>query len=598
MVKKYIYGGLGLVAFLVMNSCSLSTGNKIDPEAVIPVDSFVVLAVDLSDDDQLGMMKELVARFPNLGLSKKMVSFIDQSFSGKAAGLGDNIDFSYEKDLKPVFSSDFKVVASFNFPDELKKLEDFETMDPNKMDFYISVSSSKPDLVQAFWEKMTQLSSVSTDVTSDLMVETKGEFTYLTSESQKTYVARKDNLIFISNTSENRDAGVKRILDNSGMKNPLKEKNLGYLTMNLEKLKKPLEEFYTTAGMTDFIEQIKSMKGFTVWMKSSKDGLYVYTDYDILGDSKDFYKSYSGDSNELMKYVPADGMIFYAEPLDMRSFMTSILTSIYTDPIDAGTAVKDSNIVASKVKEGSAKVLAFLGMTNEELTKLESIPAALAINDVGGLFPGISVYLKYDAETSEVAKKLLPAINKLVDQNMPKIQKFFVDEGLQKDFLKRKKNVFEGNEMDMLYLDIATLPAEKSEPMKAILGSEMSLLKLELYYGLILKDNLFVLAFYPKFPEVYGKTSFADSTAYKNAVENVSLKPGMVVYADLTKIMAIADRYVALMKNVGALTFTDLAGYGLVKDYISTIRYIVGVSKFTDDHLDGESFIRIEKITK
>jgi hypothetical protein len=192
-------------------------------------------------------------------------------------------------------------------------------------------------------------------------------------------------------------------------------------------------------------------------------------------------------------------------------------------------------------------------LTKDDLKKIFDNPYAFAVSNPGEYVPAISFYLQLDSADIENAKKLVSSAATYADQVLLELDNFLTSSGM-KGLVQKEVKIVDGAGIQRVFVDWTKMPTGQLEQMNMATGLNISLIKIELYYG-VMADGTFVFAFYPDFTNDYGKEVIADSTYYKEGISRAGEISGRTVaFVRTEPIIALANKYMALAQKAGMLS--------------------------------------------
>lgn len=591
-----------LIAIFAFAACKADISENISIETVFPENSSGVFVLDHSDGDQIEKLEDLKSQFPEIDAWEKVIGFVDEEFSDK--------DISYEKDLKPIFEDEWQFGFSVTVPENFGEVEEGEPA--VDLGLLFAGKFSEADEVQELMETLMKRKVY--------IYKEDGDFQYWTKEDDKFYMARYGELIFVTNTEENRAAAVARITAGSGGfvpdKTKIAEAGLGYMFVSgkvlFEAYDKFFGELYSYVGVDEELKnQFSALGDIYGTFAADKDGISIDSSVDVdeeAGDISGIVRNTDYRINFPEK-VNGKGVFFYSEQSSLALYLKSFVNSF----MSGFNAAKDPLIFAegegaieTVSRDYYAEFLASLegltGASGEELEGLFEAPVAVALSDSGGFIPTFSFYFQFDPEQAEIAKKLTQALDIYMDKVIAEFDALMVDAGVATGALKKDLELVNGGGLHRLYLDWNALPEETLAQANLIPGLNLTEQKIEVYYG-VTGDDVFVLSLYPDFPESYGVDVLAYDANFKEAFEKVDGQHSayQLDYFATAPLFDIADRYLEALKASGFLPLSgeDLANYELYgKQLVGTFRYFVDSARYENGVLGSKGYVRIKKVGK
>lgn len=271
-----------LLCFLFLaGGCSLFRGNSgLQPEAALLKDSFVVMSLDYSNEQQRAQFKNLMERFPENPWLDKLLK--EDEFLT----------------LKPIFEGEWKVVFGAKV-----KGEKVEQINDENFEFYIVGKFSEADKLEAFFDKEIGKQKEINDVKYWL---DNGDF-----------VTRYGDFFILGQSEPGVKGALERLKDEDGF-SPLESGNLGYAFVDVEKM-------YPFAG--EFKDVVKGMESVTMMVSANDKGLSV--------DSKTEMKE--GEKNPyivadyvpgLLKKIPGGEIISFGEQGSLKPIFGFLMENL------------------------------------------------------------------------------------------------------------------------------------------------------------------------------------------------------------------------------------------------------------------------------
>lgn len=557
---KIFFLSLGVFVFLA-SGCSLFGGKDgSQPEAALPEDSLMVITFDHSDKDQRAKLKNLMEKFPENGLGKKLIEQYD-------AEVEDNQKFAT---LKPILKNEWKLAFGMKV---LK--EDLTDVTDEDFEYYLAGKFAEADKVEKLLESLEpskEVDGLKTWGDTGGMIARQGEFFVVAQDTKRLKEAfeRLDD-----------EAGFK-IEDKIAFAPDLAGGNLGYFYLNSENsaaLVKALDVEVPGVG--------NSLKGFGdmyMTLVADKDDLR-FRSRSLLDEATENPYITTDYLPKLISKVPGMDMMMFAEQGSMETIL---------QPMFAALAVE---LKTNAEVEVLKKIAEFAKIEEAEAKAIIDSPVAVSISYVDQLYPAMMIYLDLEKEEVEAAKKFALAFDQYVDE----IAKSF-DELVAMQVenvegaLKKAPVVVKGGGMHKAYLDWSAFKEEDLAALNVVPGVNMKELDVELYYG-VTGDNVMVFGLYPGFDKAYGAEVFADNEEFKHAEKSLGTDLGFTVsYFQTEPVLKLADKYFAIVQGLGMLKPQDEATYKTIRDSVATVRHIISTSSAEDKMLKGEGAIRIEAV--
>ncbi len=588
-MRKINFAFLATV-LLGLSACSSVVGDDMMPEAALPADMPVVVAVDYSQNDQVGAFKELKERFPETELTDKLLSEIEAEFSmdeekGEMSALA-----------KEVFADDWKIVLGLSV-EGLELGANFDEYLSSDQQVYFVGKFAQADKV----EELIDLSMPEDcDDRTNCSREADGGKVYWTDEADDSYLVRYQDVFVLTNTAEARDQAVARLESGSGFndnddfaENIQDESYLGYVYVDAEGVGSVFDDLYAEWG-AEFAASMEAFGDMYVFFTADDIGIRTMSKSLLKGEDPLATLGYLNPDYtlDLINRVPGEGVIFYVEQGSAETYLSAFITGFSSGYNSVAQGTGGELLVAET--DGAKVVAEYFGVEEQEAQLFLNSPFAFAMHDVGNYYPTFSMFL--DVGNSEEAQAVAQKVTSSLDQTLEDAIVLFDDFataqlGEEKGLLKQST---EGDlhKVSLSWEDVSStnsaslafLPALTSQP-------------LEFYYGLI-DEETFVLAFYPNLTEVYGEDVLAENEIFEEAQGEVMDSGFTVSYGSIEPLFNIADKYVAIAQSFGVMTQEDLATYQEVARLFKTMKYMMGVNYMEGDVLMSESVLAVVELEK
>lgn len=631
-IKKFL--SLFIVAALILSSAGCLIDNKnpdSSPEALLPQDMTAVLAIDHSNEGQAKLFQEVFSRIPFLGLVEEAMK-----------------DFEYKELLNSPWKIVAGVRLPKDEA-QLKKLIEDPNFEPGKngFDIYVVGKFAQPELVKAFLDKRvtddpTNFEFVGTEedpiwklkeAGGSIMIIRRGDLYFMafTSEQRAEILKRMEEGGGFSE-SGNYQKNIKMLGD-----------NLGYFYGDLTMLGGLLVDLMGEEGGNLDLEALQAIGSVWGSLAVDKNGLKFISKI-YFGDDKDLVNRFYPEGKvSLIEKVPAEGVILYSENpnlgLYLESFFKALATGLqansfgnqmdegieygelileedsaglFVDPVSREKGYQSVSVLDSPAAVVSDKLLgetpeaefdvdsllksedlygdllnqvgAIAGLSGEEVREIFDNPFAFAISDSGSYLPAITLYIQLEEGSIENAKTLVSGAAIYVDMVIEELNNELKKNKLD-GIIKKEVKLVEGATLQRVYADIASLPEDSKAGFSAMLGVDVSTLKVEVYYG-VLSDGVFVFALYPDFVDVYGKSPISEADYYKEMRASFGDIYGRsAMFFRMEPLLKMVDVYFELAKTMMGLDpdldKDVLLEYELYTKIASTLSYI-----FTSDVKD------------
>jgi hypothetical protein len=250
--------------------------------------------------------------------------------------------------------------------------------------------------------------------------------------------------------------------------------------------------------------------------------------------------------------------------------------------------------------ETSGSLRGLIGAFVQKIKFLLDSPHAISISDKGNFLPAIAFYFQLKNDDVEKAKSLLTDFDAYVDEVVLEVNKVMPAAEGQTSSIKKDLIVANGGALHKVFVDWKAVPQAIITDWSTKSGIDVTSVKNEFYYGLM-GDNVFVIAWYPDFPEAYGKDVLSQDADYKEAFGKLGSGYGMSVsYVNTKSLVTFLDKFLKMAVTMDTADGADgnvALGYvQIAEKFISTIRWNIASSGYKDGQLSSESFMKIEKV--
>lgn len=587
MFKKILLILSGLSGLILFTACG--SGKDINVESVLPEDSTFVFVLDYSDSDQVDKFENLLEKFPK-------TDFIDKLLETYQAYEGNENNFSYEKDIKPILDSEWKMAFALNINENVDSFEGVDNLKVEDMEIYFAGQFSEADKIQKLIETHGE----------GLTYEKKDDADYWTNVAAELYLGVYGDVVFVTNTDTNRETALERLKNDGGItKNTelkseigaLSESNMGYVFLDFDRFGSILKELYVLAGYGSAANYFAAMGDmYGVW-EVYDDGVKLISSVKITDESSMLVAD-SDYEISLEKNVPAEGVFLYAEQSGLGVYFGAFLDGFmagFNGVNNSEVGIEDS----TKIYQDFLKSLAdTIDVSEEEVVNLWGSPFAFVMSDVNTYYPTVALYLKVDENELDSAKKLTNALDGYVDTMVVKFDELLASEASEVvGVLKRDVALVGGAGLHKIYLDWNALPPELLAQFSLVPGFDVTKMPLELYYG-VTGDNVLTIAFYPDFAAAYNGDVLINDNTYSEAKGKIGEDSGYAIsYFALSPLISIFDKYVDIGTNLGVISSEDLEKYNLyAKQFFGTFKYIISSSKLEGGNLRSYGFMKIEEV--
>lgn len=595
------------LTLLTFASCSFGKSKERSLEAAFSQDASMVFVLDYTSDNQVVNLNKIIGQFPIMGTVDTYKKLFDDRIVEQ--------NLSWDQDLGPIFKGKWKVGFAVTFP---------EGEDLSKGDIVFAGKFSESKQITAL---LTKLIANGSDLWKNVKYEKTDGVEYWTDDLGKVYLALNKDIFVISKTAENRKATIKRIDNNNGLDQDSKFKNYisksserliyGYVSPGIYNSK---NSFLANFFGEKYMKLLEDMKGNFVEVVAREDGLKFLSKTDIDPNSNGFnffvpnpdykislvdkvnskglfyYTESSSFTNGILGFLMVDGVLNTgkADAVDSGSLQTNVLGALGLSP----EPEKFGDVTATI--EPSNNLRGLMGAFVQRIKFLLDSPHAISISDKENFLPAISFYFQLKNEDLEKAKGLLTDFDAYVDEVVLEVNKVMpVAEG-QTSSIKKDLIVANGGALHKVFVDWKAVPQAIITDWSTKSGIDVTSVKNEFYYGLM-GDNVFVLAWYPDFADVYGKDVLSADVDYRESFNKLDSGYGMSVsYVNTKPLVIFLDKFLKMAVTLDSADGSDsdvTLGYIQVAEkFISTVKYIVSSSGYKDGQINSESFMRIEKL--
>ena len=559
-------------------------------EDFIPEDAMMALSINTLDKTQREKFENLKSYFPSKDYDNLIKSALDD-MNMKLSDMG----LSYEKDIAPIFSNEFKGIISmsgnFPVPSKLKKTGTKGTKDPKE-------AVVQPDVIFAFTvadtkkaeELLTKIAEKNSDAVSVKIFEYQG----LDNEKENMYIALYKDTVVMANTANKRFEAVKRarnnensILSNENYKKAIESlprPNLGVAYINMNRLFTEIAK--ADESMMPDKSIIDAMQYESFAYLAENDGLKMIVQVGMDPNNKKFnIDTFPYKDPYLYKNIPGKDLIIYAEAYGIKDIIDLELDMLLTTKEDKEDYERIKRLLKSYTD---------LDLEKDILSWMDKgYSVVLQRND--GIIPGISIYI--DAETEpKAAKKTADLIDTAFQQLFDTVMTDG-DPLLAKILTKEIVSMGEtGDKLNKLSIDFTALTEEELAEVDIPLGLFNE--PIEIYYGLT-KNNLFVFSTYTGLADEWGQKELtvAENPDVKESIGYLKDYPYQLSYVNIEELVKYADRFIELMEAVkGQKLPKDVAeAIAKAREYLAPIKYLVGGNQKVENIAEGMMFIKMEK---
>lgn len=583
-------------AVLAFAGCSFDGGtSERDVEAVLPQDSTVVIALDYSDSGQVDALKNLKTRFPDTGLWQIMID----GYNTEIGDAEEDQELLYENLIQPIIENDWKVLMGMKF-DGAKSLQ---ALEEGNAEVYIVGKFADKDQFGALLERLLNEFEV---------VEGEKDGVELTTvEAEDIYIAQYKDIFFMTNTAAYRDAGIDRLMNGGGLDENdefsstiegMAEHNFGYVYVDSEGFGPILEEIYAQWG-PGMNSALAALGDVYMVMAADNEGVKLLSHSKLIGTAEEIAVAFpKNDRNvDLVNKVPGEGMFVYLEESTMTPYLAAFWAGFTTgyngidvNDFSEGGDLRDLLSTENLYNDLMETVAKIGGISVEDAEKLANSPFAFAMQNVGELYPAMSLYVDVADGSAEAAEKLTLALDTYFDEVLVEFDSLGADIGGLAGFIKNDVVAVNGGGVHRIYLDWSALPEEALADLQIVPTLSVADIKAELYYG-VTGDDVFVISLFPGFADKYGKAALADEVLFKDAVEKLGDTYGFSLsYIATESIMDLADKYVGISDSLGLVADEDIVSYEKIRDFVKAVPYMVSSGVIQGETMRSDGYLRIK----
>lgn len=559
MNKRFLLGAGVIVSFSLigLSACGFGeSGEEISLNVVVPENSDVAFEVNYADKEQVAALGALFDKFP-----KESYKIISDALKGDVDSQNNSKEADYFALLKPFIGHDWQVVGGVVLAEDSAKDDADEAIVVAKFD--------KDDEFEEFMQKMIVKSGKK-------FVESKNKgVKYWENADEKLYIAREDDVFFLSNGRKQLDVAIGRLAEGKGgfgvTKNyeslkKLSTKRLGYVYMS----EKFVNGLMQAAGKTN--SGFGASYGVFV---AEEGGLRVLSNQLVVGEELlAKLKGNEGANGEFLNKIPDQDVILFTQIVGLVGELGAFADPSYENLVESVADYAD----------------------------LFNAPGVFVVSDKGMFYPAVSAYFDIDEGDGELAKTFLNTVDDFADNVIVEFDSLLAGSGYDGvGLLKREVASVKGVPMRKVYLDFGVIPAEILNGIRVYVPEmDFDTLKVEFYYG-VNSDGMLVFALYPGLDRLEDGEMLVDNEVMKKGVGALKMEEvDSVSYFDFSPMFVILDKYLGMAKGSQFVSAEQVAKgekiYGAVKNLLETVDFIAGGGKLNGEVLEGESYISIEAV--
>lgn len=578
--RKTIFA-TAFTALLTLSACSASLSSSDQPESALPDSVDLVVAFDYSNDFQRTAMENLLDKFPEM---PEMKAAFMEGFNSE---MDSESLSSFEEDVLPILKSKWKLVIGFD-------VEDIDVSGSwNGEGLYVAAYFEEIDLVE---EKILPELKLNGEFEAG---DSKEEWK-VTSPEDDYFFARHGNLVFFA---QEANYEVMKALVSGGegaFEQPdFAKSNVMYIHANFDTSAEKLVEVFKLAqeevlgdavpGYAETIELLETMESIEAVVSVENDGIRFYEEI-VLADTELARENFPSDlgASTFADKVPVGNPILYAEDVSGSALLKGFFEGFYSTV---------EYIERDSYQEGLSVIAENVGVSSEDVEAFFSGPVSIVMSDVDSYYPAIALYLAIDEENLGIAEDFELAMDGFVDVVLQELEAELALEGSEAaGVIKREAVVVNGAGFHRVYLDWEALPAEFKAQTTLLPG--LTETEIALYYGLT-SDNVFAVALYPGFADVYGEETLSDSDLYRQIKGSMTVpETGRVSFFASGPMIDMVQRYIDVAEAFGALPADDpdVAIVYEMLDLFRTFKYVANFVEIEGSVAKAEVFISIEEL--
>ncbi|MFC1810507.1 DUF3352 domain-containing protein [Patescibacteria group bacterium] len=577
--KSLFLVGLLIVSLAILTGCDDKTQlheSDLSQEGValenyLPKDALFAITLNLNDEDQAEKLAKLGDKFPE-ETRKKIFEGILEELNKEL----ERIDATLDEDLLPILGENPRVLLGMgsNFPD----LEE----NPDEMpEMYVALTVDDP-------QAMIELNDKYLPIDPELSKGSEfGEVTYDFEKSAEDsmYVAHYKDTIFMSNKKNIRHEALKRIKNNEeSLLNHKLYKEL------YEKVMKPnFATFYI--NYEHYFDLIAQLEGEDYPMKF-KEGFHMAIFMGLQADddgvrmiSMPAFENAPFDMADFPMHepylhngTPGKNLIMYAEIYNLKKSL-EIGMDFYEWDEDTSKELRKAELLVKKT----------IGIDwKEDILSWMDKGFAMVLQRNDSMIPAISFYV--DASSNpEGAGEVIDLLDAALEEAYNGLLAS-AEPGIDVATIVRKEVVQVGkSELNKFSFDVSGMSDE--ELLAAGMPSGIFTEPIELYYGLTVNDY-FIFSTYSGLDKDFDNfVSVGSLIEVQEGREYVKDYPYNLSYISVEEAFKYVDQIFTAMEKVeGPMDEEALEAYGLVRDFLAPVKYMIG-----SDKLDQSAgFIKIE----
>lgn len=610
--RRFFLAGIMSMAALSLTACGFGGHGDRSLEAAFSKDSILVMMVDFSSDTQVKNFNNLIDQFPTTGLMGYIPTAFDSEFKDQS--------LSWKDDISPILAGKWSVGVGVGVPNEK------DSAINNSPKFVISAKFSESTKVSALLNKLL---AGKNDFWKNVKYEKKDGVEYWTEDSRKMYWAMDNNILVAAMTEQDRSDALARLDKDDGIDKSdsfsrySKKEGGGFATYYFNS--KALLALANPTKDSDkkLLMVLGVVKDSYTGVFADEDGFRGLSQAAVDEKSEGFKKLFSDPSYKLsfIDKVNSKGLFFYTEGSRLSSGLLALVlgeeavnsaatkpavdnsagSSLQTNVLGAlGVTSADVPDAISPIPVEGQSLRGLIGDFVKKIMFLLDSPYAISISDKDNYLPAVAFYFKIQDADLAQAKGLLTDFDGYVDNVILEVNKVIPAIEGQTSALKKDVVAMNGGALHKVYVDWKAVPQEMINDWSNQSGINVTSVKNQFYYGLM-GDNTFVIAWYPDFPNEYGKDVLAQNADYKESFGRLGDGYGMsLIYLNTKSLVTFVDKflmaYTTLKADDPVVRDLSLGYIKLAEKFIGTVKYLIVSSGYKDEIISSEAFVKIEKV--
>lgn len=591
IVRKIVFAALILFGLILIGIWGLGRfGASIDAdlEAVFPKDASVVMIFDYSDSGQRAAFKNLLKKFPETGGWAKIVEMLDSDLEER--------NISYEKDIRPVLKKKWEIGIGMSVPENLGPL--------NSPEVYFVGKFDKSAAAKKLFEKILA-AKFGKDI-EDIRYKKDGEFEYWTTggtgSKHSFYAAKYRDIIFVTTGITYLKEAVERIKNNNGFK-PREDESLMYTYLNLSNWSAVFEALFRKSGLESVVDSAENIGAEYSTIIADEGGLKFYgeAEIDLSEGMEDGLANYNYEVG-LYKKIGGDNVMLYSEQSKLGVYGAIIVQSFMMGFNSAsmqasqGGDIPQELFIPNYYENFVAQVAGISGLSVENVEVLLEQPFAFAVSNDEDILPSVVIAVDVGEENEDNAKKLIAGVDDFVSEIITDYDAVVMNitgGEVGVGAFKRENIVIGGGSFYKVWFDKSVLSEDALVNMNWF-GILIENIDFEIYYG-VTGDNLIILALYPGFEDVYGKSSLSENEDFMAASAQISgVRGHRLEYMNLEEFAVFFHKFLEEISYKNLLAVPFRARYEqYVEPILKTCRYLISSERLEGEKVIAEGYWKI-----